>query len=64
MDTGAWQAMVHGVTESRTRLKRLGTHSCVRESRGRPAASIKLGWEGRMSGQAGIVSHPTHFWVI
>ena len=27
MDRGAWQAMVHGVTKSQTRLKRLSTHS-------------------------------------
>ena len=26
MDIGAWWATVHGVTESRTRLKRLSTH--------------------------------------
>ena len=26
MDRGAWQAIVHGVTNSQTRLKRLGTH--------------------------------------
>ena len=25
MDRGAWQATVHGVTESQTRLKQLGT---------------------------------------
>ena len=27
MDRGAWQAMVHRVAESRTRLKRLRTHA-------------------------------------
>ena len=27
MDRGAWQAMVHRVTESQTRLKRLRTHT-------------------------------------
>ena len=27
MDTGAWQATVHGVTKSRTQLKRLGTRA-------------------------------------
>ena len=27
MDRGAWQATVHGVTESWTRLKRLGVHT-------------------------------------
>ena len=27
MDRGAWQAIVHGVSKSQTRLKRLSTHS-------------------------------------
>ena len=27
MDRGAWQAIIHGVTESRTRLKRVSTHA-------------------------------------
>ena len=27
MDRGAWWATVHGVTKSRTRLKRLSTHA-------------------------------------
>ena len=27
MDRGAWQAAVHRVTKSRTRLKQLGTHA-------------------------------------
>ena len=27
MDRGAWRVMVHGVTKSRTRLKRLSTHA-------------------------------------
>ena len=29
IDRGAWQATVHGVTKSRTRLKRLSTHACT-----------------------------------
>ena len=29
MDRGAWQAMVHRVTKSQTRLKRLNTHTCA-----------------------------------
>ena len=29
MDRGAWQAIVHGVAESQTRLKRLSTHTCM-----------------------------------
>ena len=28
MDRGAWQAAVHGVAQSRTRLKQLGTKLC------------------------------------
>ena len=28
-DRGAWRASVHGVAESRTRLKQLGTHPCM-----------------------------------
>ena len=28
MDRGAWQAIVHRVTQSQTRLKRLSTHKC------------------------------------
>ena len=27
MDRGAWQATVHGVAKSRTRLKQLSTHA-------------------------------------
>ena len=27
MDRGGWQAVVHSVTKSRTRLKRLGMHA-------------------------------------
>jgi len=29
MDRGAWQAIVHGVTKSQTRLKRLSTHARI-----------------------------------
>ena len=29
MDQGAWWAAVHGVTQSWTRLKRLGMHACI-----------------------------------
>ena len=29
MDRGAWQATVHGVTQSQTRLKQLGTHTAI-----------------------------------
>ena len=29
MDRGAWQATVHGITKSRTQLKRLSTHAIL-----------------------------------
>ena len=29
MDKGAWQVTVHGVTKSRTQLKRLSMHACI-----------------------------------
>ena len=29
MDKGAWQAIVHGVAQSRTRLKRLSVYVCT-----------------------------------
>ena len=32
MDRGAWQAIVHRIAKSRTRLKRLGTHTHTREA--------------------------------
>ena len=32
MDGGAWRTTVHGVTKSRTRLKRLGTHIGVQNT--------------------------------
>ena len=31
MDRGAWWAAVHGVAQSRTRLKRLSMHACIGE---------------------------------
>ena len=31
MDRGGWRATVHGVTKSRTRLKRFSTHGCPRK---------------------------------
>ena len=36
MNRGAWGATVHGVTKSRTRLKRLSTHACGRS----PCAAV------------------------
>ena len=36
MDRGAWWAAVHGVTQSRTRLKRLSMHASVGEGNGNP----------------------------
>ena len=29
LDRGAWQALVHRIVQSQTRLKRLSTHGCV-----------------------------------
>ena len=37
MDRGAWQATVHGVTESRTQLKLLSTHEV-------PKVAANLSW--------------------
>ena len=31
VDRGAWWAAVHGVTQSRTRLKRLSVHACIKK---------------------------------
>ena len=36
MDRGAWWAAVHGVTQSRTRLKRLSMHAGIGEGTGNP----------------------------
>ena len=36
VDGGAWWAAVHGVTQSRTRLKRLSMHACIRGGNGSP----------------------------
>ena len=36
MDRGAWWAAVHGVAQSRTRLKRLSMHACIGEGTGNP----------------------------
>ena len=36
MDRGAWWATVHGVTQSRTRLKQLSMHACTGEGNGNP----------------------------
>ena len=36
MDRGAWWAAVHGVAQSRTRLKQLSMHSCIGEGNGSP----------------------------
>ena len=34
VDRGAWWAAVHGVTQSRTRLKQLSMHACIGEGNG------------------------------
>ena len=45
MNRGAWQATVHGVSKSRTRLKRLPTHTRTRESvLGHPGLCRRLLW--------------------
>ena len=36
VNRGAWWAAVHGVTQSRTRLKRLSMHACIGEGSGNP----------------------------
>ena len=36
MDGGAWWAAVHGVAQSRTRLKRLSLHAWIGEGNGNP----------------------------
>ena len=36
VDRGAWWAAVHGVTQSRTRLKWLSMHACIGEGNGSP----------------------------
>ena len=41
MDRGAWRAKVHGVTESRTRLKRLSMHAVEAQGPGVSAARPK-----------------------
>ena len=40
MDRGAWQATVHGVTNSWTRLKRLSTHSLRKAGMLTPPTSL------------------------
>ena len=36
LDRRAWWAAVHGVTQSRTRLKRLSMHACIGKGNGNP----------------------------
>ena len=36
VDRGAWWAAVYGVTQSRTRLKRLSLHTCIEGENGNP----------------------------
>ena len=36
VDRGAWWTAVHGVTQSRTRLKQLSMHACIGEGNGNP----------------------------
>ena len=36
LDRGAWWAAVHGLAQSRTRLKQLSMHVCIGEENGNP----------------------------
>ena len=40
MGRGAWWAAVHGVSQSRTQLKRLSSSSCSRREKGFPHSSV------------------------
>ena len=42
VDRGAWRAAVHGVAQSRTRLKQLSIHACIGE--GNDNHSSILAW--------------------
>ena len=42
MDRGAWQAIVHGVTKSQTRLKRLSMHRLLSACKKHPEGSRYL----------------------
>ena len=42
MDGGAWWAAVHGVAQSRTRLKRLSLHACIGQGNGSPLQCSRL----------------------
>ena len=61
MDTGAWQAAVHGVAQSRTRLKQLSTqHTCTDPQSGRYLEfwkSIKVLYETMTTSNRRISDH-------
>ena len=40
VDRGAWWAAVHGVAQSRTRLKQLSMHACIGEGHGSPLSVL------------------------
>ena len=42
MDRGAWRATVHGVAQSRTRLKGLSTHTIPNKVAASPAQRLQL----------------------
>ena len=44
MDRGAWWAAVHGVAQSRTRLKRLSMHACKRPALSLSSVFPRLPW--------------------
>ena len=42
VDRGAWWAAVHSVAQTRTRLRQLSMHACIREGNGNPLQSSCL----------------------
>ena len=46
---GTWRATVHKVTQSRTWLKRLSSHTCVSSLFNRPLISLDCTWTGPLS---------------
>ena len=50
MDRGAWQATVHGVTKSQTRLKRLSTHAWGSRAE---IITVRIWFEGQADRTAG-----------
>ena len=55
MDRGAQQATGHGVTESRTRLKRLSPHAPSEQLQGQPRGAVGAGFLGGVEGRQGAL---------